>query len=96
VVAQCLQGRGEGRRPAAVVHDVRTLAPREVSHRVLEAAAAGHQHVIGAGVFRHGDFSGRETRPITLPPLALISWVSISPTPPAAACTTAVSPGLMA
>jgi hypothetical protein len=31
---------------------------------------------------------------MTVPPLALMICVSISPTPPAAACTTAVSPGL--
>ena len=41
-------------------------------------------------------FSSVETTPITVAPRCFAHWHRISPTPPAAACTTMVSPGFTA
>ena len=40
-------------------------------------------------------FSCEEVVAITVPPFAKIIWLKTLPVPPAAACTSATSPGLM-
>ena len=64
-----------------------------VVDEVAEAVVA--DDVIGAGAERELDLlpaSPPEVVPTTTPPRRFTIWVSSSPTPPAAACTTVTSP----
>lgn len=73
-----------------VDHDVDAAAAGEHAHAVEEAVDV--DHLVGPALRATAAFSGMDTTAMTRAPSAAASWQAAMPTPPAAPCTSTVSP----
>ena len=86
---QAFQKRGLAHR---IVNHVDTFAVRQALGFTFKILLRIKDDFIRAGLPRQFGFSSVETVPITRAPILCAICTSSSPTPPAAACTRAVSP----